>query len=540
MVDFEPRVGCVSILNQIHFFMESFLSSSFDLDRAFVKKQLLNGEISNCIPASLLEGFMEYSGQKTFESVDNLKDGIDECLVDSLGDEDQQVADIKQIISLLEFGTNSEMVEPEILSGVFVASNKKVIKSLQDILLKQRTPKRFCDQYTLARVRNAVKNRPRKLWGKLVHEGTNTILFSDNGVGKTQLCMMVADGIARNESSIFGLEVEPSVVPRIVVYYDFEMTEPMLLKRYGFNSDSDVEGLTEEEMRSRLPQFIRVDFISMLNDLRRAGFDEKELSKLERVDQMFLHIECFMRNNVPFNVLFIIDNITSVCFKTEDNGTAQELMNGFVEFKQEYGSRFSSIILAHTPKVPRDKLLVKEHLKGAKSLSDLADEVIGLKQSCQSEDLFYLKQFKGRVDGKDYDEDNVLIFQRLVSESGSLTLRVLDETEREVLHIKTDEAVKKEIEEETAKLIERNVGLINEVFATLNDFPDGTDITDRVNYLFNASEISNEVFEMTEERLSVRQVTAALSVMEIPYVTKKIGSQTKKGYILQKIVSDLA
>lgn len=242
---------------------------------------------------------------------------------------------------------------------------------------------------------------------------------------------------------------------------------------------------------------------------------------------------------MPFNVLFIIDNITSVCFRTEDNGTAQELMNGFVEFKQEYGSRFSSIILAHTPKVPRDKLLVKEHLKGAKSLSDLADEVIGLKQSCQSEDLFYLKQFKGRVDGKDYDEDNVLIFQRLVSESGSLTLRVLDETEREVLHIKTEEAVKKEIEEETAKLIERNVGLINEVFAALDDFPDGTDMKDRVNYLFNASEISDEVFEMTEERLSVRQVTSALNVMEIPYVTKKIGSQTKKGYILQKIVSDL-
>lgn len=519
--------------------MLTFLSSRFNLDRAFVKEQLLNGEISNCIPVSFLEKFVEYSGQNTFKHVDELKNGIDECFVDSLGDEDQQVADIKQIISLLEIGTNNEMEEPEILSGVFAVSNKKVIKSLQDILLKQRTPKRFCDQYTLEKIRDAVENKPRKLWGKLLHEGTNTILFSDNGVGKTQLSMMIADGIARNESNIFGLEVEPSVVPRIVVYYDFEMTAPMLLKRYGFNSASDVEGLTEEEMKSRLPQFIRVDSISMQNDLRRSGIDERELNKLERVDQMFLHIECFMRNNVPFNVLFIIDNITSVCFRTEDNGTAQELMNGFVELKQEYGSRFSSLILAHTPKVPRDRLLVKEHLKGAKSLSDLADEVIGLKQSCQSEDLFYLKQFKGRVDGKDYDEDNVLVFRRLVSVSGLLTLKVMDETEREVLHIKTEEATKKEIEEETVKLNERNGDLINEVFAALNDFPDGTDIKDRVNYLFNASEISEEIFEMTEVRLSVRQITSALSGMDIPYVTKKIGNQTKKGYILQKIVSDL-
>jgi hypothetical protein len=215
-------------------------------------------------------------------------------------------------------------------------------------------------------------------------------------------------------------------------------------------------------------------------------------------------------------------------------------MNGFVELKQEYGSRFSSLILAHTPKVPRDRLLVKEHLKGAKSLSDLADEVIGLKQSCQSEDLFYLKQFKGRVDGKDFDEDNVLIFQRIVYTSGLLTLKVMDETEREVLHIKTEEATKKEIDEGTAKVNERNIDLIKEVFAALNDFPDGTDIKDRVNFLFNASEISDEVYEINEERLSVRQVTSALSVMDIPYVTKKIGSQTKKGYILQKIASDLA
>jgi hypothetical protein len=305
--------------------MLTYLSSSFNLDRAFVEEQMLNGDISNCITESLLQDCVEHSGQDTFKSVEELKVGIDDCFVESLGNQDQQVADIKQIVSLLEIGTNKDLEEPEILSGAFAVSNKKVIKSLQDILLKQRTPKRFCDQYTLEKIRDAVENRPRKLWGKLLHEGTNTILFSDNGVGKTQLSMMIADGIARNESNIFGLEVEPSVVPRIVVYYDFEMTAPMLLKRYGFNSASDLEGLTEEEMKSRLPQFIRVDSISMQNDLRRSGVDERELNKLERVDQMFLHIECFMRNNVPFNVLFIIDNITSVCFRTEDNGFPRRL-----------------------------------------------------------------------------------------------------------------------------------------------------------------------------------------------------------------------
>ena len=497
---------------------------------------MLNGEISNCIPEDLLNGFLEQEGQDVFKSIDDLKLGIDEWFVDTLDKEEQQATDIKQIISLLELGANKELVEPEVFSGAFAVSDKEVIKSLQKIVLKQRTPRRFCDEYTLDKIREAVENRPRKLWGKLLHEGTNTILFSDNGVGKTQLCMMIADGIVKEESTIFGLEVERSPIPRIVVYYDFEMTRPMLIKRCGFNFTSDVEGLTLDEMRSRLSQFVRVDFIRMQDDLRSAGFTDKELNKLDRVDQMFLHIECCLRENAPFSVLFVVDNITSVCYKTEDNGVAQELMNGFVELKQEYGSRFSSLILAHTPKVPREKLLMKEHLKGAKSLSDLADEVIGLKQSCQSEDLFYLKQFKGRVDGKDFDEDNVLVFQRLVSDSGSLTLKVMAETEPEVLHIKTEEATKKEIEEEAKRLTDWHIELIEQTFKVLEDFPEGTSLTDRVSYLFSGSEISDAVFEVTEERITVRQISKALSLKKVPYVTKKISSdQTKKGYILQKL-----
>lgn len=516
--------------------MESLLSSRFDLDRAFVNEQMLNCEISNCIPDGLLNSFVEQDGQDVFKSAEDLKLGIDEWFVDSLDKEEQQTTDMKQIISLLELGANKELVEPEVFSGAFAVSDKEVIKNLQSIVLKQRTPRRFCDQYTPEKIREAVENRPRKLWGKLLHEGTNTILFSDNGVGKTQLSMIVADGIARDESTILGLDVEKSPIPRIVVYYDFEMTEPMLLKRYGFNSASDVEGLTKEEIKSRLPQFTRVDSISMQNDLRRARIPEEKLNKLDRVNQMFLHIECCMRENAPFNVLFIIDNITSVCYKTEDNGVAQELMNGFVELKQEYGSRFSSLILAHTPKVPREKLLMKEHLKGAKSLSDLADEVIGLKQSCQSEDLFYLKQFKGRVDGKDFDEDNVLVFQRLASDSGSLTLKVMEETEPEVLHIKTEEATKKEIDEETKKLINRHVELVEQTFKVLDGFPDGTNLADRVNYLFSSSEVSEAVFEATEERISVRQVSKVMDQVKAKYERYKIGSsKTKIGFMLEKL-----
>lgn len=515
--------------------MENFLASRFNLDRAFVNEQMLNFEISNCVPEDLLNDFLEQEGQDVFKSIDDLKLGVDEWFVDSFGNDDQQITDMKQIISLLELGANKELMDPVVLSGAFAVPNHKVIQRLRSIVLRQRTPKRFCDLYTLDKIRNAVENRPRKLWGKLLHEGTNTILFSDNGVGKTQLSMMVADGIVKEESTIFGLEVEKSPFPRIVVYYDFEMTEPMLLKRCGFNSESNIEGLTLDEMRSRLPQFVRVDFIQMQDDLRSAGFTDNEFNKLDRVDQMFLHIECCMRKNVSVNVLFVIDNITSVCYRTEDNAVAQELMNRFVELKQEYGSRFSSVILAHTPKVPQGKPLMKEHLKGAKSLSDLADEVIGLKQSCQSEDMFYLKQFKGRVDGKDFDEDNVLIFRRFVSETGALSLEV-GQTEKELLHVKTEKATQSEIDMEAERLRNRHIKLVTETFEILESLPGRISQEDRENYLFTASEISDEIFAATEERIPVRLVKKIMNQLEATEKTFKIGTdKTKKGFIIKKL-----
>lgn len=515
--------------------MIDFFESRFNLDSAFVEEQMQNGSVSNCIPESLLTGFAEQAGQHVYKDVNVLKADIDYAFVGLGENPDQQLSDVKQIISLLEIGTNKQLKEPKVLNEAFAVSRRKVINYLQSIVLKQRMPKRFCDQYTPDKLKDAVTNRPRKLWGKLLHEGTNTILFSDNGVGKTQLSMMIADGIAKGESTIFGLEVESPNIPRLVVYYDFEMTEAMLLKRYGFNSESDVEGLSTEEIKSRLPQFKRVDFITMQDELIEGGFNEKELNRLDRVDLLFLHIEWSMTNYVPYSLLFVVDNITSVCYKTEDNGTAQEFMNRFVELKQKFGPRFTSLILAHTPKIPRDRLLMKEHLKGAKSLSDLADEVVGLKQSSQSEDMFYLKQFKGRVDGKDFDEDHVLVFERMVTDAGSFTLKVMDQTEREVLHIKTDEATKREIEDESAKLILKHQDLINESFAVLEDFPEDTGLEDRVNYLFNATEVSEVVYNKTKERIPVRQISKLLNDMDVQYVTKKIGADlTKKGYMLSK------
>lgn len=520
--------------------MYNLFKSRYGLDSAFVLEQMLNVSVSNCIPQSLLTDFVEQSGQHFYKSVNDLKEDIDLNYVDSLGDQDQQVADIKQIISILEAGANEQLKEPEVLSEAFAVSKPGMIKNLQSVVMKRRMPRRFCDKYTSDKIREAVINRPRRLWGKLLHEGTNTILFSDNGVGKTQLSMMIADGLAKGESTIFGLEVETPNFPRYVFYYDFEMTEPMLLKRYGINSVSDIEGIAEDELKSRLPQFTRFDFISMHDDLIGNGFDKTSLNKLDRVDQLFLHIEYCMMNYMPFNIVFIIDNATSVCSRLEDNGTAQEFMNRFVELKQRYGGRFTSLILAHTPKVPRDKLLAKEHLKGAKSLSDLADEVIGLKQSSQSEDLFYLKQFKGRVDGKDYDEDNVLVFERVSTEYGGLTLKVMDETEREVLHIKTEEATKREIEEATSKLNENIENLIKDSFVALDDFPDGTSMTDRMNYIFNASEISNVIFENTEERIPVRLITKVLREMEVRSGAWKIGAnQNKKGTLLGLIIKSI-
>ena len=400
---------------------------------------------------------------------------------------------------------------------------------------------RFCDKFTTANLKEKLLNTPKKLWGKLIFEGAITIMFSDNGVGKSQTTMMVADGIAREEPEIFGLKVDHSDIQRVVVYYDFEMSDALVLKRYGFSMDSNLNGITESELKSMLPQFVRVDHSILRAELLAFGVDEDELNSRSAIQLLLVHMKYCLEHKYPdCKVIFVVDNITSVCYKTEENSVAQELMNSFIKYKQEYGTRFTLLLLAHTPKVPKEKPLAKEHLKGAKSLSDLADEVLGLKQSSQDENYFYLKQLKGRIDGIDFNEDKVLVFRRFTTASGALSLEVI-KCEEEYLHIKTENDAKREIDNANQRLADSFGEFFVRTFKPLTSFPEGILMEERVDYLFNSTEISDILNEAFGIVVTTRQITSFLNEMKVLFVTQKIGKdKTKKGFLLERILSDLA
>jgi hypothetical protein len=464
-----------------------------------------------------------------------LKKEIDQTFIEPLGNIGQQLKDIKHIHLLLECITSKKFNDFEITDAI-IDSETIVVNNLYDIVEARRIHNRFCDLFDLDGLKEAISNKHRMLWGKLLHEGTNTILFSDNGVGKTQLSMMLADGLARGHNSIFELEVEDSPSPRLVLYYDFEMSNQMLLKRRGFNDLSDLDNLTEEEAKSRLPQFIRVDLHSMRSDLLKFGVKKDVLDESSKIRQLLSHIEWYLKNHEEYHIVTVIDNITSIYSKTEDNRSAQILMNDFIDLKQAYGPRITNLILAHTPKVNPEQQLRKEHLKGAKSLSDLADAVIGLKKSYQDTNLFYLKQLKCRLDGIEYGEDNVLVFKRFEDDNSALSL-VIKGTDKEVAHIKTEEAMKHEIETASEELFVKIGDAFNVSFNSLDAFPSHIGMDERSKFIFNASEVARVLFEDSEEDFPDNLITKALCSMEVKYRNFKIdGNKTKKGYLLERLV----
>ena len=514
--------------------MFNFLDSKFNLEKDFVISQVEEGTISNCISEQLYQSVVEMQSQDAFTSIDDLKAEIDLAFIENLGNEAQLLEDIKHVVTLLECIASrsfNDFVAPDAI----VLSDSSVISKLYNLVDSSRINNRFCDRFDADSILVKLKNKPRKLWGKLLFEGTNTILFSDNGVGKTQLSMIVADGIARGFDSILGLEVEASPMSRIVLYYDFEMTEDMLLKRFGFSEPSDATGISSEKIREKLPHFIRIDNYSLYNELLEFGYDVDVLDNSSKIDQVLAHIDKYVEHNSSYNIVTVIDNITSLSTKTEDNGAAQSLMNKFNELKQKHGSRITNLILAHTPKVSYEQPLRKEHLKGAKSLSDFADEVIGLKQSSQGEDIFYLKQLKGRVDGIEYDEDNVLVFNRFETDSGVLSLDIKG-TDNEFSHIRTEEARKAEIELANADLYEKVGEAFNVSFKVLEDFPSNIGIDERSEFIFNASEVSTILFQDSAEDFSSRLISKVMTSLGVVYKTSKIdGNKTKKGYLLERL-----
>ena len=95
--------------------------------------------------------------------------------------------------------------------------------------------------------------------------------------------------------------------------------------------------------------------------------------------------------------IIILDNITALALKTTaDADVSIGIMKGLKRLQVERG--ISSLVLAHTPKLPPGAALTLNHLAGSKHLSNFADSVFFIGRSVQGARTRYVKQVKNRTD----------------------------------------------------------------------------------------------------------------------------------------------
>lgn len=202
-----------------------------------------------------------------------------------------------------------------------------------------------------------------KLFGCLWETPGIAILAGDTGVGKSVLAVHIGHLISSSMTELLGLICESQ---QPILYYDFELMDRQFEKRFEYFPFTG--------------GFTTVIANPFAYDVKEFTFDQIE-ADLDRTGAKII----------------ILDNITALALKTTaDADVSISIMKGLKRLQQERG--ISSLILAHTPKLPTGAALTLNHLAGSKHLSNFADSVFFIGRSVQHSRLRYIKQVKNRTD----------------------------------------------------------------------------------------------------------------------------------------------
>ena len=211
---------------------------------------------------------------------------------------------------------------------------------------------------------------PLKLFGSLWYENEVGILFSDTNLGKSICSVQAADTISRG--SDVG-QFHSEAPPRIVLYFDFELSDKQFEKRYSIEWQNHYLFDTN---------FIRI----------QVNPDFTDYEKFET--QLFEEINKIVKESGA--KVLIVDNITFLSMESnETSKNALPLMKYLTNLKNQFG--LSILVLAHTPKRPNPSLpLTLNDLAGSRQLANFADSVFCIGKSNQGSSIRYIKQLKSR------------------------------------------------------------------------------------------------------------------------------------------------
>lgn len=272
-------------------------------------------------------------------------------------------------------------------------NNKNKLENFRDELEKEfQTSEKFDMQNNCFKIKTVttwieeakLRPVPKMLFSELWFENELCILFSDTNLGKSALAIQIANSISKG-FNINGFKLEMS--PQKVLYFDFELSDKQLEKRYSNNFQDHYEFN---------PNFLRA-----------------EINPEQDTPPEFQTFEEFLCNSIEQTVIIenvkilIIDNLTYLKNDTEKAKDALQLMKMLNNLKRKYG--LSILVLAHTPKRDATKPISKNDLSGSKMLMNFCDSCFAIGESFRENGLRYLKQIKQRNTEQIYDTHNVII-----------------------------------------------------------------------------------------------------------------------------------
>jgi hypothetical protein len=234
----------------------------------------------------------------------------------------------------------------------------------------------------------ADKPQPLPLLSNLWQEGELAIMFADTGMGKSALAVQIAESLAT------GRFIEPFETDgelRNVLYLDLELTEKQFEVRY--RSDYDIWGEPEHDHYRFSDRFFRAEVDICFDVAEGTTFAGHLLAEIESL------------LDETGSTVLIIDNLTYLRRSNQSLSDATDLMRELRRLRD--GRGISILVLAHTPKRLHRRRLTVNDLQGSKAISNFADSIFAIGESCLGHNVRYIKHLKCRSDERFYDSSNV-------------------------------------------------------------------------------------------------------------------------------------
>ncbi len=282
-------------------------------------------------------------------------------------------------------------------------------------LTRANNPKRILRVMSMndAIIEGAKMPKRKELVGNLIRENELTILYGDEGTGKSILAFQIAIAMSKG-SNLFDLEEfknECGVLKTLV--FDFELETAELFSRYSINSECYDFG----------------------NNLFRSDLNPECLDLENGSEKLMKAVQQAIEAHQPQFV--VVDNITWLVDEAQDANIATTFMKKILTMQRKTG--FSCIIVAHTPKRNTSEEIESRHLAGSKNLSNFAKNLIAVSHSKLDPSVRYIKQVKCRNAQKLYGYDNVIQCAIHKEENSPLLEWKFRKTTPEVLHLSTPE-----------------------------------------------------------------------------------------------------